>query len=166
MSDSAILYLGGKPIPLDLHRVWADETGTPQSVGAGPIKFDFVCRGVRFAGFCDDEANALKLVGDLGPMPYTAESPSARLNLTTIFAAANDALGPCFRLSGGRILLGLDAVVRPPVDAVALIGAVAVALIPALPYLELVGMMVRPPMEKAPTGEPALRSAWRQGRKG
>lgn len=160
---SPILILGGKPIPLDLQTVWVDAAGNPQTVGEGPIKFDFVFRGVRFAGFCDREANTLKLAGDLGLMPFTAESPEARMNLAVIIAEANDVLGPHFRLSKGHLLLGLEAEFKPPLDAVALIATVARALLPAAPYLDLVRMMIRPPLE-TPSGQSSLRPEWRRSK--
>ena len=41
------------------------------------------------------------------------------------------------------------------------IAAVAAALIPAVPYLDLIAVYIRPPMAPARRGEPALRREWR-----
>lgn len=165
MTNQHRFVLGGKPLPLDLHTIVADNDGRPLSVGDGKLLFDFTFRFVRFAGRYDEEAGsaAMKLVGDVGPMPFSAESPAARAGLATIVTRANEALGgPAFKVTQGRIMLGGELKVVPPVTATSLVATVAAFLIPAIPYLELIALYVRPPAAPAKPGEPALRPEWRR----
>lgn len=164
MSQTSRFILGGRPLPLDLHTLWVDEHGQPLHVGSGPIQFDFTYRDIRFAGRYEegDKLARLKLVGDAGPLPFTAESPAARAGLARIVEAANEALGPVFRIVQGRILLGTELSVPTPVTATSLVGAVAELLLPAAPYLELIALYVRPPLAPHKPGEGSLRPEWRR----
>jgi hypothetical protein len=166
MSKTHPFILGGKPLPLDLHTVWADDDGQPLSVGDGPINFDFRFRDVPFAG-CTEESGGrvgLKLVGDVGPLPYTAESPAARTGLVRIVEAANEAIGDAFRIHQGRVLLGIERGIPAPLTATGLVTAVATFLLPAAPYLELIAIYIRPPLAAARKGESAVRPEWRKAR--
>jgi hypothetical protein len=132
----------------------------------GILQFDFTYRHIRFACRYQDDENGgiLRLAGDAGPLPYTAESPAARAGLGTIVADANDLLGPTFRFSQGRILLIASCPVSRPLTASAVVAAVAAVLLPATPYLDLISVYVRPPCAPAKPGESALRPEWRRHR--
>lgn len=173
MSEAKQLNLGGTFLPMDIEAI---ET-LPVTAG-GTIQFDFAYRNIRFvARYQDNEAGhdgearqdnatggALKLVGDLGPLPFTAESPAARTGLGFIVVHANDLLGSTFRFTNSRILLSTVVDVARPVTATNVISAVASVLIPAAPYLDLIAVYVRPPLAPARPGESALRPEWRKAR--
>lgn len=160
--------LGGMSLPLDIDAVLEGAEAPPLSLDKGPVAFDFGFRFVRVVARLERHGAAavLKLVGDLGPMPYSAESPAARTGLARIVDAGNSALGGgTFRVVQGRILLGGEAPVPCPVAAVGLVSAVIRFLAPATPYMELVAMYVRPPLAPAKPGESAVRPEWRRTRR-
>ena len=163
MSKAQTFSLGGKALPFDVESVLGEADAPPLSLSDGAIAFDFGFRFIRFAGKVEeaDGAAHLKLVGDLGPMPFSAESQAARV------AAGNEVLGDgCFRLVQGRILLGGDLTLALPVSAVGLVSAVSRFLVPAISYLELIALYIRPPLAPARPGESAVRPEWRRNAKG
>lgn len=158
MAEPKKLTMGGIALPLDI-----DSLETLPIPPGGVIQFDFTYRFIRFT--CryqnDEGGGTLRLAGDVGPLPFTAESPAARAGLGQIVIEANDLLGPTFRFSQGRILLVAGEPVHPPLTASHVIAAAATILIPAAPYLELISVYVRPPLAPARPGESALRPEWR-----
>jgi len=162
MAQAKVLSLGGIALPLDIEALEA----LPMAEG-GTIQFDFAFRHIRFVAHYQetDGKGVLKLVGDLGPLPFTAESPAARAGLGHIVVDANDALGSTFRFADNRIALQVDDIPVPrPVTATHIIAAIAAILVPTTPYLDLIAVYVRPPLAPAKPGEPSLRPEWRKGR--
>ncbi len=130
----------------------------------GLVQFDFNFRSVRIAGRYEeaDGGAHLKIVGDVGPMPFSAESPAARAGLARIVEAATSRSGPLFRIARGRILLGAEQTILPPVTATALVATITRILLPAVPYLDLIALYIRPPLAPAKRGESAVRPEWRR----
>lgn len=159
MSDPKHIVVGGLCLPMDVEAL----ESLPVNPG-GVMKFDFVFRFIRFAARYEEttEGGHVKLVGDVGPLPFTAEAPAARAGLAQIVLEASDVLGPSFRFTQGRIVLGRDFAIERPVTASKLIGTVATFLVPAIPYLDLIALYIRPPLAPAKPGEPALRPEWRR----
>ncbi|OAN50219.1 hypothetical protein A6A04_02100 [Paramagnetospirillum marisnigri] len=165
MTRSVTLTLGGKPLPIDLQGAWAEDDSQALVLGDGSVKFDFNLRQIRFAAQLEQARGAahMKLVGDLGPMPFSAESPAARAGLARIVEAANAHLGSgCFRVVAGRVLVGGDIAIPVPVTAHALVTEVTRFLAPTLPYLEVIALYIRPPLAAARPGESAVRPEWRR----
>jgi len=167
MSKSKSFTLGGKALPVDLHNVcWVETDAEALTLGDTQVAFDFNYHLIRFACRLDQvEGKAhLKLAGDLGPMPYSAESTVARLGLTRIIEAGNEALGDSrFRLVQGRVVLGGDLVVPVPVSAVGLVTEASRFLVPSLPYLDLIAIYLRPPLAPpSRPGDPVLQPEWRK----
>lgn len=158
MSNAPRFIIAGKELCLG-------PDGKAPSLADGPLQFDFTYRSIRFAARYDQcplGLGTLKLVGDCGPMPFSAESPQARITLGTILAEANDVLGPVFKVTQGRILVGGESELDAPLTAVSLVAASAAFLLPVDPYLDLLAIVVRPPLEPHKPGEPALRAEWRR----
>lgn len=169
MSKAKSFTLGGKALPLDMDSVLGEADAPPLSLGDGAIAFDFGFRFVRFAGKMEETGGIahLKLVGDLGPLPFSAESQAARAGLLRIVDAGNGVLGAGrFRVTQGRILLGGDLALPMPVSAVGLVSEVAKFLAPATPYMELIALYIRPPLAPSRPGESAVRPEWRRAAKG
>jgi hypothetical protein len=167
MSKSNGFSLGGITLPLDIDAVLEEAEAPPLSLGNGPVAFDFGFRFVRFAARLEQTGHEvrLRLVGDMGPMPFSAESPAARSGLARIVEAGNSVLGNgSFRITQGRILLGGEVGIPSPVSAVGLVSAVTRFLAPAIPYMELIAMYVRPPLAPARPGESAVRPEWRKAK--
>ena len=167
MSKSNAFSLGGLSMPLDIDAVLEGAEAPPLSLGSGPVAFDFAFRFVRFVARLEQSGGSvhLKLVGDLGPMPFSAESPAARSALARIVDAGSSVLGAGrFRIAQGRILLGGEIEIPVPVSAVGLVSAVTRFLVPATPYMELISMYVRPPQAPGRPGESAVRPEWRKAK--
>ncbi|MBI3444975.1 MAG: hypothetical protein HY055_06365 [Magnetospirillum sp.] len=165
MSKAKSFTLGGKALPLDMDSMLGEADSAPLSLAEGAIAFDFGFRFIRFVGKIEEIGGSarLKLVGDLGPMPFSAESTSARGGLLRIVDAGNAVLGAgTFRVTQGRILLGHDLALPMPVTAVGLVSEVSCFLVPALPYMELIALYIRPPLAPARVGESAVRPEWRR----
>jgi len=161
MPDSKQIRVGGIALPLDVAAIEA----LPINPG-GVMQFDFAYADIPFSARYEEggDTGRLRLSGDVGPLPFSAESPAARAGLAQIIAAAASALGPVFRLAQGRIKLGRDLSIPVPATAVGLITAVAGSLIPAKPYLDLMSVYVRPPLEPGKVGIGAVRPEWRRYR--
>jgi hypothetical protein len=162
---------GNWTLPIDLGAVLDAEGSHALPVCGEVAKFDFGFRDIRFVGQVDPRPNGthLKLVGDVGPMPFSAESLAARAGLARIIAASGDVLGGHpLRVNQGRILAGVEADLGQPITATALVAAVALFLVRLSPYLDLIAVYVRPPLASARPGEPAIRAEWRRapGRQG
>ena len=100
-ASSKHLNVGGFCLPLDIEALEA----LPVNPG-GEFQFDFTFHDIRFAIRYEDlnDHGALRIVGDVGPMPYSAESPAARSGLHQIIRAANDVLEARFRVTQGRVV--------------------------------------------------------------
>lgn len=161
MSHPKHVVVGGLCLPLDVEAL----KSLPVEPG-GVMTFDFAFRSIRFAVRYEEgpDGGSLRLVGDLGPMPFTAESPAARAGLAAIVLEAADLLGPSFRQAEGRILLGREITIDRPATASKLIAAVAGILVPAIPYLDLIAVYIRPPLALSAPGERALRPEWRRNK--
>lgn len=163
MSEPKTLKFGGQTLPIDLAAFVSVEAGA-LSRKLAPIKFDFVYADIRFVCRCEDtgEILALKLIGDVGPLPFTAESPHGRMALNAIIDEANSVLGPVFKIGRGRILLGHDCTLPRPLTATVLVAAAAAFLVPARPYLDLIAEVIRPPLAPSKPGESSVRPGWRR----
>lgn len=159
MSDPKHLIVGGMCLPLDIEAL----ESLPINPG-GVFQFDFTFHDIRFAIRYEEaeEHGALRIVGDVGPMPFSAESPAARAGLNQIMTRANDQLNARFRVTLGRMVLGAELNIERPVTATKLITTVATHIIPATPYLDLIALYIRPPMALAKKGETSLRPEWRR----
>ncbi|WP_235720778.1 hypothetical protein [Magnetospirillum molischianum] len=156
---------GGWALPIDPGSVLRDGSGKALPLADGTTQFDFRYRDIRFAARVevDHGSVTLRVVGDVGPMPYSAESTQARAGLTRICAVANESLvGARLRVAQGRILLGKDITLETPPTATALVSAVVEFILPTRPYLELISVYLRPPLAPARAGETALQPQWRK----
>lgn len=156
MQQSSNLILGGLKLPFD------------ERQGESPIErqdcnFRFLYRRIPFSVHFRtvDMVSMLEIVGDIGLMPYSAESALARIELQTVFDAANAHLGEVFAIHEGRIRMTGTVTVVPPVSAVALITAITHFLIKRRPYLETLEVFLTPSGEAEKPGEAVLRPSWR-----
>jgi hypothetical protein len=152
MSTVERLTLGSADLP-DIDTLEA----LPSSGGVSV--FDFTYRGIRFAARCEDTGEGkarLKLVGDLGPVPFSAEAPVARLGMAHIVMHANNLLGQRFKL-GERLLFGVETEIAVPVTATTLVTGAVGVLVPAAPYFDLFAVYMEPGV--------GIRPEWRRGAK-
>ncbi len=136
----------------------------------GPVRFRFSFRDVPFRVLISqqDAETRLALVGDAGPYPYTAESRTARENLSAILDSANDAfrhkgVPAHFRITDqGAMVYVAETPVATPLGAADMVTTLAELVLHAAPYLECISAFVRPPdARRRPDEVGAVRSAWR-----
>lgn len=158
------LIIGDRRLPLDIHSLAVDEQGTMVGAERRNFTFRFSYRQILLsAQFCDGgDAARIDLSGDVGPMPYSAESALARAELQSVLDAANGDLGDVFRVVNNRILLVGRLHVANPVTAVGLVHGIVTFLLPVKPYLETVDVFLAPAGEGATGTERSLRPAWRR----
>ncbi len=172
MTSTRFLSIGGQALPLVPPSAGIDaaEKGVADiEMTLSPITFDFVYRDIRMRGRCvpGERDATLRVVGDIGPLPFTAESPDGRSALWTIIEDANllfedpAAAGP-FRVTDGRVMLVMERPLTLPVSAVGLVAGIAALLIPIRPYLDLMAEIIRPPLQPVRPGESPLRPEWRR----
>ncbi|PKU23734.1 hypothetical protein [Telmatospirillum siberiense] len=154
MQHSSNLILGELKLPFD-------EGGDAELIERRDFKFRFAYREIPFFAHFRADASRIEVSGDVGPMPFSAESSLARIELQTVLDAANAHLGETFLIREGRIGLVGGASVSLPVTAVGLITALTLLLIKLRPYLETIEVFLLPPGEARASGETALRPGWR-----
>jgi len=160
---------GSWELPIDLGAVLDHQGSHGLPVAGGVAQFDFGYRDIRFVGQVGSAAEAirLKVVGDVGPMPFSAESLPARAGLGRIVAEAGSVLGGTpFKVNQGRIFAGMETELDAPLTATALVAAVALFLVRLSPYLDLIAVYIRPPLAPARPGETSLRPEWRRPPRG
>lgn len=156
MQHSPNLILGELKLPFD-------EGGGAKPIGRREFNVRFSYRKVPFSAHfhSDGDEGRIDVSGDVGPMPFSAESSLARSELQTVLDAANDHFGETFLIHEGRIRLVGTVPVPLPVGAVGLITALTLLLLKWRPYLETIEVFLLPPGEVQASGETALRPGWR-----
>jgi hypothetical protein len=155
------LMLGDRRLPVDIHALAVDSDGDVVGVGKQTFNFGFSYQSVSFAAhYLEQGALAhIDLVGQIGPLPFTAESPEARIAVNQILDAANTHLGPIFRIDDGRIELFGAAEVVTPVTAVGLVTAMSTFLLRVKPYIDCIDIYLEPAFEGGPR---KVRPAYRR----
>ncbi|MDR3435927.1 hypothetical protein [Telmatospirillum sp.] len=141
-----------------------DEAVGGTALAQQDFKFRFSYHHISFAAECRHKPDQviIALTGDVGPMPFSAESAVARAELQTVLNAANAHLGDIFRVVEGRILMVGEVSLVRPLTAVGLIAGMARFLLSGRPYLETIDVFLSPLDETETTGEVALRPGWRR----
>jgi hypothetical protein len=138
---------GTEKLPIPLQRLKIDDEGNlTHHSEDGPVRFEFSFREIAFTGQFEerDGIAQLRLVGDLGNLPFSAEAKVARQNILAIVKSANQVTGDSFFVTEqGRLLLRRAAMLEHPVTGPGLITGVISALHMINAYLDLV-MMFRP----------------------
>lgn len=133
------LIVGNQRLPLDIHAVGLDAGGHLIEAERRDFSFRFTYRRILLSvRFRSGEAPIVEIQGQLGSLPFSAESAVLRGQLMAIIRSANEHLGGGFQIARGRIRLSGSIEVAAPVTAVGLVGAIARFLLPRKPYLEII----------------------------
>ncbi len=157
MQHSSNLILGALKLPFDA------QCGV-DTIERRDFDFRFSYRQIPFAAHFRTRGgiSAIEISGDIGPMPFSAESALARAELQAVLDAANAHLGEVFLLREGRIRIVGAVPVVPPITAVGLVTAITHFLLKRRPYLETIEVFLLPPGVALTSGEAALRPGWRR----
>lgn len=126
--------------PLDLDRFGAS-FGLGPGRSSGPLAFRFCFKEVPFAAQIEQRQDraALKLAGDLGTLPFSAENPRRRRRLRRVLAAARHAAGVRWEITGDHhIRVAGETLLDLPLTPMAVIAAATALLLLSRPYLELI----------------------------
>jgi hypothetical protein len=127
--------------PIELGRIAVEADGqVRERDSAEPISFSFQYRGLPFAGELRDRASGqLRLVANLGKLPYTIEAPCARRLLRQLVIATHRLARGRFHISEDQdVLFVAEAQAPAPYTPVRVIATVAVLVLAFKPYLELI----------------------------
>ncbi|MFC4351177.1 hypothetical protein ACFOW6_06420 [Fodinicurvata halophila] len=127
-------------LPLQLHHVELSESGEIRRRRKGAdLTFSFVHRGMPFACECkttDDPV--LKIVGELGKLPFTAESAKARRFLKHLAIATGGLSKGHFAIIDDQDVRLLAEVVPPQgLTPVSIIAALSAVLLEFKPFFDL-----------------------------
>lgn len=144
-AGSALSVLRGK-IPDGQEGVLTDKRAD------GRLDFGFRYRGIPFVVRAEagDLGTDMYIVASLGNLPYSAEDPERRATALAILAAATADLGGQIRLTPKQRMelvehVRLDVPLTPSV----LLTHTARLVLRAKPYLELLALVVKPPIVEA-----------------
>lgn len=122
-----------------------DEEGYLTTVSTnGNLDFQFAYMGYQFAvrAESDETQTAMRVHAMLGHLPYTAEAPDLRANVSAILNAASNTLGGRITLmQDQRIMLKEDFLFDGVLTPQTLFSKTVTFLLRAKPYLELLSMM-------------------------
>lgn len=106
-----------------------------------PLHFRFSCFGVPFEAHAQRGADGTEVAvhGEVGPLPFSAESVQARQNITAILQSADVGSRARFVVGDGQAIMvegraSLGAMPSPET----IVATVATMLYPLKPYIELV----------------------------
>lgn len=137
---------GNQRLPLDPGAVAVDADGTLAGTRQRDFSFRFTYRRIVLSvRFLAGVAPCVEIHGQLGAMPFSAETPGARFALSAILNAANSHLGDGFCVVAGRICLSGTVPLEGAVTAVALVRVLTAFLVPRKPYLELISLYLERP---------------------
>jgi hypothetical protein len=126
--------------PIDLDRFGAS-FGLGPGRSDGPLCFRFCFKEVPFTGRIEQRPDgaALTLTGDLGTLPFSAESPRRRRRLRMVLAAARRAPGMRWEITGDHhISVAGETLLALPLTPVAVIAAATGLLLRSRLFLELI----------------------------
>jgi hypothetical protein len=136
-SAQAVELLGRQHLPLPLNSIAVDEHGNILKTERARLSFSFAFGGTRFQATTALGPNTLnlELMGDLGPLPYSAEPRVARSAMLEMISGE-------FRF--GRFAIAKDQIIRvegsiaieQPLTPVALLTALTAFLVDLKPHLD------------------------------
>ena len=139
MSVASTINIGGYTLPVGLESLRQVEDSVGQSPFS-PIAFTFDFRGIKFRCTCTEVApNELlfSLSGRLGPLPFTAESPYARMAAQTIVQSAGRHLNGAINVADGHVVVAMKSDLHPPINATTLVSTIITVLSKITPYISL-----------------------------
>lgn len=128
----------------------------------GKLHFGFKYRGIPFVVRAEshDMGTDMSTIASLGTLPYSAEDPERRATALAILDAAALDLGGQLRLTAKqRIELVENVRLDEPLTPTVLLTRTARLVLKTKPYLELLSLVVRPPIVEFEASDDASRAA-------
>jgi hypothetical protein len=141
--EAAAVVSGAGNGSVDLDRLLSTASDELARLDPGlPIQFAFRWRGLAFLAKVGGVDRGFRLVldGDLGAIPYSAESRAGRESLLALVGGAQNGVPGHFRIQGWhRLRFTAGAEVEGRATSSAILGWTVRLLLQAAPWLELVG---------------------------
>ena len=138
--EARTLRIGKYTLPLSGDSLEGLE-GEVHDLSLEPIEFYFEYLKFKFKCTCFDtnpgSPPIFTLTSNMGPVPFTAQSPVARHAALTIVKAANTHLNGAVRLVEGNMVFGTFSPIESQVTSTILVTAIVTAIHRIKPYLEL-----------------------------
>lgn len=139
-SQGVLASLGRHEPPLEIDRFGGSPGGTTPASASGEVRFRFCFHEVPFEArtIRRDGRPLLLLTGDLGPLPFTIESPARRRRLRKVMAAAQRGSGLVWDVTQEqRIRVTGETDLGASLTPTAMIAGAATLLLACRPYLDL-----------------------------
>ena len=151
MTSAKTFSIGGFTLPVS-NNALKEMGDAVHNFSLEPIVFNFVFRGIRFRCACkESEAGArVEIAGQLGAIPFTAQSSYGRLAALSLVKAAHRDLKGMINVMDGTIILKHHKDITSPVTATSLITAIVTTLTTAMPYISLLFEIIGQPKTKLP----------------
>ncbi|MGH6953411.1 MAG: hypothetical protein ACREGL_04465 [Alphaproteobacteria bacterium] len=139
MSRTESLQSGGSVSGLldrGLLAVSPGEVGVP-----APVKFTFLFYGLQFQATVEKagENARLRLLAELGPLPFSYQSAVARRSLCQILRSSEEGSRARFRLGPAQAMrVEAETPLSLPLSPVMLVASTTVLLVDAKPYLKMI----------------------------
>lgn len=125
----------------------------------GKLEFGFEYRRIPFVvqAVANNQGTDMSLRASLGNLPFTAEDPERRATAIAILEIASSDLGGRIRLTREQRLV-LDEQIRldEPLTPSVLLTRTATVVLRAKPYLELLALVIDPPVKASPPPPPTV----------
>ena len=138
--DETVRVASETKLPLELGSIEITEDGRVAAAPAGrPLTFSFLYRDLTFAGEVGPEAgDRMRLVGEFGKLPYTAELPKGRHAIRQLVTASRRNKHTHFFITPDQdIRLAMEIVPPQPKTPVSIVAAVTALLMEAMPAVDL-----------------------------
>jgi hypothetical protein len=145
LNTHAVEILGRQNLPLPLNAIAVDASGKILRTERDRLAFSFAFAGTRFdanAALGSGNKLNLALTGDLGPMPYSAESRVARSAVLDMVAAGDFSFGRFTIAKNQMIRVEGTIPIEHPLTPVALLTALTAFLIDLKPHLDVFAQQV------------------------
>lgn len=139
LNSQAVEILGRQNLPLPLNAIAVDASGKVLRTERDKLAFSFAFAGTRFdatAALGGGNKLNLALTGDLGPMPYSAESRVARSAVLDMVAAGDFSFGRFAVAKNQMIRVEGTIAIEQPLTPVALLTALTMFLVDLKPHLD------------------------------
>ena len=146
MSTTHIAFIAKQTIPIEFNSIVVREDGTLERQSPGrPVEFRFVYAGIPFDAHAQYVGNqpVLHLSGEVGPVPYSAESiPVRRASHAVLRASWTLPHSRLVAWPGGRIRAIGKMPLPAPLTPVGIITAVTSMILDLKPYLDLIAELL------------------------
>lgn len=134
-------FLASQTVPFETNSIWFGEDGLPAHRDLKtPVRFTFECAGITLSARAGRQGDMawLEVDGELGALPFSAESRDARSSVIAVLLASKLNDYRYFGVSADqRIKLRGEMALTPPLTPASILTSVTQFIIAVRPFIEL-----------------------------